>query len=143
MIIYFCIILHYFFVDFESAYTLFCVCDLIEYKMMDCKQAVSMIPAYLEDSLEADELKAFLEHIDSCPECSEELSIQFLITEGLNTLNNGDSYDLTSAMKQKVEESHRDISFHDKLFWIRNVAVGLVLIMIMAAIAAVNYFYFG
>ncbi len=102
-----------------------------------------MIPAYIEDSLDADELKAFLEHVDSCPECSEELSIQFLITEGLNTLNDGDSYDLSSAMKRKVEESHRNINVHNKLFWIRNAAVCLVLIMLIAAIAAVNFFYFS
>ena len=102
-----------------------------------------MIPAYLEDSLEADELKDFLEHIDSCPECSEELSIQFLITEGLNTLNNGDSYDLSSAMERKVEKSRHDINVHDKLFWMRNVALLLVLVMIIAAIAAVKFFYFS
>ncbi len=87
-----------------------------------------MIPAYIEDELSADELKEFLDHIDVCPECKEELAIQFLITEGLNTLNTGDSFDLQSSMNEKVQRSHRDIDIHSKLFWIRNIGVALVLI---------------
>ena len=47
--------------------------------MMNCKKAVSMIPAYLEDDLSAKDLQAFLEHIDNCADCSEELSIQAII----------------------------------------------------------------
>ena len=101
--------------------------------MMDCKKAVSMIPAYLEDSLDAKDLQAFLEHIDNCDDCSEELSIQFLITEGLSTLSTGDSYDLQTAMIDKVRESHHDIDVHNRLFLLRNIGVVLVILMTVAA----------
>ena len=109
--------------------------------MMNCKKAVSLIPAYLEDSLDAKDLQAFLEHIDNCPDCSEELSIQFLITEGLSTLSTGDSYDLQTAMTDRVRESHREISVHNRLFMIRNIGVILVVLFAVAALAAV-YFVF-
>lgn len=108
---------------------------------MNCKKAVSLIPAYLDDSLDAKELQAFLEHIDNCADCSEELSIQFLITEGLSTLSTGDSFDLQTAMTDRVRESHREISVHNRLFMVRNIGVILVVILTVAALAAV-YFVF-
>lgn len=94
-----------------------------------------MIPAYIEDDLSTDELSEFLDHIDTCPECKEELAIQFLITEGLNTLNTGDSYDLQSSMDEKMLRSHRDIVIHNKLFWIRNF--GVILVLVTAAVLGV------
>ena len=88
-----------------------------------------MIPAYIDDELESGELKEFLDHIDSCPDCKEELAIQFLITEGLNTLNSGDSYDLQSSMDEKMIRSHREIHISNRLFWVRNTGVVLVFAM--------------
>ena len=122
--------------------TLFCGSVLLKYKMMNCKKVVSMIPAYLEDSLDAKDLQAFLEHIDNCADCSEELSIQFLITEGLSTLSTGDSYDLQTARTDKVRESHRDINVHNRLVMVRNIGVGLVVLMTIIAIACVYLVFF-
>ncbi len=101
-----------------------------------------MIPAYLEDDLSAKDLQAFLEHIDNCADCSEELTIQFLITEGLSTLSTGDSYDLQTAMTDKVRESHRDITVHNRLFLLRNIGVILVVLMTIAAFVAVYLVFF-
>ena len=101
-----------------------------------------MIPAYLEESLDAREMQEFLDHIDNCPECKEELTIQFLISDGLKTLETGDNYDLQSAMDDKVSSSHREIELHNRLFTIRNVGVGLVLLMCAIAVFGVYYVFF-
>lgn len=98
-----------------------------------------MIKAYIDDDLSADELTAFLEHIDKCPECKEELAIQFLITEGLNTLNTGDSYDLQSSMEEKMLRSHREIHIHNRLFWIRNF--GVILVVAAAAVMGILIYF--
>ena len=101
-----------------------------------------MIPAYLEDSLDAKELQGFLDHIEHCPECKEELTIQFLISDGLKTLETGDNYDLQSAMDDKVASSHHEIELHNRLFLTRNIGVGLVLLMCAIASFAVYYVFF-
>ena len=111
-------------------------------KDMNCKQAESMIPAYLRDELEPDDLLEFLNHVDTCDECREELSIQFLITDGLNSLNTGDSYDLQSAMDDKVRSSRREIENHDRLFRLRNLFVMLVGVAVIVA-GLTLYFYLG
>lgn len=109
---------------------------------MTCKEAEALIPQYLQDNLDADELKSFLEHIDSCPDCKEELSIQFLIEEGLNSLSTGDSYDLQSAMNDRVLRSRKAINFHEKLFRLRNLGIFLVFTVIVILIS-IMFFYYG
>ena len=56
---------------------------------MDCKQAEKIIPSFLRKDLEGRKLAQFVEHIEDCPECREELSIQFLVTEGMEKLEEG------------------------------------------------------
>ena len=50
---------------------------------MTCKEFSSMIPAFMEDTLDNDSLRIFLNHLDSCRGCREELEIQYLVTRFL------------------------------------------------------------
>ena len=50
---------------------------------MDCKQVTRFIPAFIEEDMAVRDLEPFLVHIDQCPECREELTIQILVAEGL------------------------------------------------------------
>lgn len=109
---------------------------------MRCKEAEALIPAYLSDELEADDLKGFLEHIDKCGECREELAIQFLITEGLNSLSTGDSYDLKHAMEERVSRSKGQIKLHDRLFAMRNFSVALVGGALLISVFLVYFYLF-
>ena len=70
---------------------------------MDCKETEKMIPAYLLNELEGKELDLFMEHIESCPECKEELSIQFLVSEGMEQLEAGNNFNLQKALQVKLE----------------------------------------
>ena len=53
---------------------------------MTCKEVEKWIPLFLRDDLDTDDLREFMEHIDKCEECREELSIQFLVQEGMARL---------------------------------------------------------
>ena len=56
---------------------------------MICKEIEKMIPSFLEDDLDTDDLREFMEHVERCNDCMEELSIQFLVTEGMARLESG------------------------------------------------------
>ena len=71
---------------------------------MDCKEVERSIPRFLRKECSAKEEIALLEHIIHCPECKEELSIQLLLTEGINRLENGESFDLNKEFKKEKEE---------------------------------------
>ena len=71
---------------------------------MNCKEVEKNIPRFLRKECSAKEEIALLEHIIHCPECKEELSIQLLLTEGINRLENGESFDLNKELDKLLKE---------------------------------------
>ncbi|MCR5101581.1 MAG: zf-HC2 domain-containing protein [Butyrivibrio sp.] len=69
---------------------------------MDCKDSIKMIPQYLNDELNINELEEFLDHVRQCDECKEELTIQFLVQEGLQRLEDGDTFNLTMELNDML-----------------------------------------
>lgn len=68
-----------------------------------------MIPAFLQDELSGKELEDFIEHIEGCPECKEELSIQFLVSEGLERLEAGNNFNLQKALENKLANAWHQV----------------------------------
>jgi hypothetical protein len=97
---------------------------------MECKECRKWIPRFIAKDMDYKHLRYFLEHIDSCPDCKEELTIQILVVEGLNRLEEGDAFDLQQELNKRLDEAHHKLRFH-KTFFI----VGIVLeILAMLAI---------
>ena len=44
---------------------------------MTCREAERLVTPYIQDKLSGDELEAFLEHLEHCRNCQEELEIYF------------------------------------------------------------------
>lgn len=79
---------------------------------MDCKEYEKMIPAYIAQKLDYYSLKRFCEHTEHCEECKEELTIQYLTTEGIQRLEDGGAFDLQRELNQYREDAKRKICFH-------------------------------
>jgi hypothetical protein len=79
---------------------------------MTCQNAARMIPDFIEDKLEIQEIEELMKHIDHCGSCKEELSIQFLIHAGLIELEDGKSFNLQSELDETLENAHRKIKMH-------------------------------
>lgn len=75
---------------------------------MDCKETEKMIPMFLQDDLNNRALGQFIEHIKGCPECTEELSIQFLVSEGLERLEAGNNFNLQNALEDRVKTAENE-----------------------------------
>ena len=45
---------------------------------MNCQTAESMVNRYIEHDLSVDELEDFLEHVENCPSCYDELKLILL-----------------------------------------------------------------
>lgn len=89
---------------------------------MDCKEFEKMIPAYIAQKLPYAELKQFCGHAKECGECREELTIQYLTTEGVQRLEDGGAFDLQRELRQHEADAKRKIRFHGAF-----LHVGLVL----------------
>lgn len=74
---------------------------------MDCKETNKMISGFLNKELSSKELNRFMEHLSQCPECKEELTIQFLVSEGMVSLEDGSNFDLQKELDKHLEEARR------------------------------------
>ncbi|MDE7259179.1 MAG: zf-HC2 domain-containing protein [Lachnospiraceae bacterium] len=95
---------------------------------MNCKEAEKKIPSFLQDDLDGSKLEEFVEHVENCSECKEELSIQFLVTEGLERLEEGNNFNLQEELLMKLEGAEHRINVHRMLWYI--------LLCLEAAVAA-------
>lgn len=93
---------------------------------MNCKEAEKMIPLFLEDELDTDDLREFKAHIEKCPECNEELSIQFLVTVGLESLETGNVFDLQHELLWRMEDVDQRLQRSENMQWFLYVLEGFV-----------------
>ncbi len=70
---------------------------------MDCKKAEKLIPKFLKKECTEKEEIALLEHVNVCPDCKEEMTIQLLLSEGLNRLESGESFDLKEELEWRLK----------------------------------------
>lgn len=82
---------------------------------LNCKQTEKLIPSFIKDDLDRHTEKCFLFHVEKCPSCHEELSIQFLVTEGMQRLENGDTFDLNKELRTKMTTQKRHLQLLDSL----------------------------
>lgn len=73
---------------------------------MLCKEAQRLIVPYIKEELTDEELEKFLGHVNSCPDCMEELEIYFMVEAGIRQLDSETgSYDIKGALTSALEQS--------------------------------------
>ena len=70
---------------------------------MDCKSAKKLIPVFLKQRLSGSQITKFTDHMEKCAQCKEELTIQYLATEGINHLENGTSFNLDKELSAFIK----------------------------------------
>lgn len=99
---------------------------------MNCIECKKLIKDFINDSLDNKTTLEFVEHVKSCPECMEELSIDFLVSEGLKRLDNVTSFNLQEELEEKIESSTSKAKFQ-----IQFVVVAVVVTVIAAFLLGV------
>ena len=74
-----------------------------------CGLFVRSIPEFFDDRLTEPQLEDFLAHYDTCRDCREELTIQFLIREGLARLESGRPFNLQRELDEFVAQEKRHL----------------------------------
>lgn len=94
---------------------------------MDCAECKKKIKEFLAGSLNNKATIEFVEHVRSCDECMEELSIEYIVTEGVKRLDTVTSFDLNKELDDKLNESLSKAKFY-KYF-----AVGIAIVVVIVA----------
>ena len=93
---------------------------------MDCKQIQRRIPAFLRNELKKRELIRFLKHMETCEECKEELTIQYLSSEGILRLEEGLTFDLDRELSEYMIQTKKAIKRR------RNIVVSIFVFELLA-----------
>lgn len=101
-------------------------------RKMDCNEFIRLVPTFLKDELLGRQAYRFLEHMEECDECREELNIQFLVMEGTARLESGGSLNLDKELNVKVAE-------YEKMLKKRRIMNSIVYVMEVIAVFAVIF----
>lgn len=104
---------------------------------MDCREAQSMIVPFIEDKLSIEQKEAFLEHIEHCSSCYDELEVYFIVYSGLKQLDadTPDISDFKGELKRYIEVQKADIAHaHSKKVKFRMIVALSAVILVIVGI---------
>lgn len=105
---------------------------------MDCKKTRKNINRFITDGLEGRALQDFMKHVEYCEECKEELSIQYLVAEGMLHLEKGSVFDLNGQLEKKMESARRKVRSRKRviafMYVMETVAILAVILMTILVI---------
>ena len=108
---------------------------LKERKNMNCRIAEGMVNKYIDHTLPLNDLEDFLEHIEKCSSCYDELATYFIVHKAMQQLDDNDSgsvMDFKRLLEQDIRKSRRYIR-KKKL---GRFSVGVLLCILIVALAA-------
>lgn len=87
---------------------------------MECSVAEGMVSRYINNTLSPEELERFLDHVEGCPSCQEELETYYIVNKVTRQLD-GDSsgvLDFRKLLAEDIRASRRCVLRHKvRRFW--------------------------
>ncbi|WP_035766219.1 anti-sigma factor family protein [Butyrivibrio sp. NC2002] len=102
---------------------------------MNCKEFQRQITGFLNDELDVQSLEVFLDHVESCKNCREELTIQFLVETGTRRLEDGTTFNLKYELDNLMQNARQRLNFRKRL---QKMAFALHIIAIIEIIVVVT-----
>lgn len=79
---------------------------------MDCRTAEGMVNRYISHTLSIEEMEEFLEHIQNCSSCYDELETYFIVHEVTQQLDESGSesvLDFKALLEMDIKKSRRSL----------------------------------
>ena len=108
---------------------------------MTCKRVEHLVPSFLNDELDVDELRDFLAHVKTCEMCREELTIDFLVKEGLLRLEEGSVFDLNRELGARMGMAEHKLKVRENLKLVYYAISGLVGVEVVVALLIFLFLY--
>ena len=106
---------------------------------MNCRDAQAWIQPFLSHSLEPAQLAQYLKHIKSCPSCSDDLEIHFIIEAGLEQLDSAEpgQTDLKKLLQAEIDDAESYVHTRYLIQHTRQIAMIVTNVMLILAILRV------
>ena len=106
---------------------------------MDCRTAEGMVSSYIKHDLPLNELEEFLDHVQNCSSCYDELETYFIVHEAIQQLDekeDGTVLDFRELLEQDIRRSRRHIL---QKRWLHFLSVIFLLAVLIAAASFVVF----
>ncbi len=106
---------------------------------IDCRQAETLVARYIKHTLSTDELEEFLDHIEHCSSCYDELETYFIVHEAIQQLDekeDGTVLDFRELLEQDIRRSRRYIR---QKRWLHFLSVIFFMAVVIAAASFVGF----
>lgn len=106
---------------------------------MNCQNAQSMVLNFINNKLDKEETKEFIEHIRDCKDCWEELEIYYVMLVGLKQLDDGEELaeDFRQKLQNEVDSRYVEIEREHK----RQYATKIISVLASAVILIWMFVY--
>ncbi|MCH5269050.1 MAG: zf-HC2 domain-containing protein [Lachnospiraceae bacterium] len=99
-------------------------------RQMKCREAQKLLIPFIDDKLNAKELEAFLQHMDSCANCREEYDVYYTMLMGMRYLESDSAGELKMNSEKKLRAAE------DALLKYKIVFVVKVILLIIIFVGA-------
>lgn len=95
---------------------------------LTCKEAAKMVIPYIEERLCDKELRMFVKHIQTCPDCREELETYYIVYKGLMQLDEKEELpmNIIEALNEDLDISNLHLRNMSLFYVLSEVLIGLV-----------------
>lgn len=100
---------------------------------MDCKRAMELMTQFINERLDDEDVQAFLDHIDSCSECREELEVNYSLMTAMKQLDEDVdlSDDYIGELNQKIETCYLEELKRKRTCTRRRIVLGVVILLLI------------
>lgn len=98
---------------------------------MNCRTAEEMVNQYMNHTLSIEELEEFLNHIQSCSSCYDELETYFIVHEAMQQLSEDDGdpvLDFRRFLNQDIKRARRRV----RIMKIERFFAGVAVLLLIA-----------
>lgn len=110
--------------------------------LMTCMEAQRKITPFINDELTLKETEVFIDHVNSCSECREELEVYYALLTAMKQLDEDKILydDFSMELSAKLEKAQERI-IHAKFAYYRKK--GALILIILLAMVVLNWRYSG
>lgn len=101
---------------------------------MNCKNALGCMQPFIDEDIDIKSLTSFVEHIQTCDDCLDELEVRYLMQEGFARLEEGDVFDLKGEFDKKLERAKATVRLAQKLRSGFTIGVGVLIVAVVSAL---------
>lgn len=103
---------------------------------MKCMEARRMVTPYVNRTLTDEEMEVFLDHVEHCSDCMEELDIYFTMYKAMDSLDSGShqEYNFKKMLQEDIHMAHRSIFKHRLSRGVRFVIVLLAEVLLIMSV---------